>query len=701
MPTTHRLTRPLVLSLLLLAGGCAHLHTETTSVARPVAAPPTDASMAAPPAAPTPAAAATSGRIERGPASITTFRPDEESTRVDPHAIDYKTLFEDLGPVASEWYQHVQTLANPYFEGRVNGSAGTERARDYLEFHFRRAGLEPAFPATDEMLGGAAETMASFMQPFEFNAGRGFEVTIEEAHAAVGGNALVEGTDYVVLGNSGSSAASGPVTFVGYGIADGPDGYSSFDEDTDLTGRIALVLRYEPLDEEGSSQWAEERFSPNAGIARKMRAVIDRGAAGVILVNPPDCVDGREGLEPIDRSARFGRQIDVPAIQMTPEAAARLLAAGDREGGDLLHWRRQADTAAITTVDLDGVEVELAATLERKRAGQPMPAENVGAVLPGRGNLADEWLVVGGHYDHNGYGMFGTTPDRGPLFPGADDNASGTAGVLILADLLAKRYADTDSDEPLRSVLFLCFDAEERGLHGSRYFAENTPIPASSMTCLLNMDMIGRLRSDNLAVLGTGTAVGMQEILRPHFESSGLVIAETPAGSGRSDDANFNRIGVAGLHFFTGMHPEYTSPRDLASTVNPSGAAKILDLIYSIAIDLATRPDRLRHTEPGRQTRGEDRAYAPVRLGIRPGMGEDIDHGILVESVSDGTSAADGGVKAGDVMIGWDGDDLDGMRTLAEKLRAHKPGDVVTITVDRDGVEHDLSVTLKASDGGQ
>ncbi|MCP3902150.1 MAG: M28 family peptidase [Planctomycetes bacterium] len=643
--------------------------------------------------------AAERSSVVRGPSRVTEFRPKSKAVAVDARTVDLKQVFEDLGPDATLWYQHVQTLANPYFEGRVNGSVGIERARDYIEFFYRSYGLEPAFPdAATETPGGATNaTWVSYEQPFEFSARRRVEVNVANEHADIAGDALDVNADFAILGNSGTGSVTGPVTFVGYGIAEGPDGYSSFGEDTDLTGRIALLLRYEPLNADGVSRWADGRFSPQAGMARKMSAVQERGAAGIILVNPPGARDGRTGLEPLDRSRRFGRALDIPVIQITPDAAERLLAAGDPAGRDLMAWRRMADDEGPTIVDLaDSAAVSFGADVERIRSGDQIPAANVGAVLPGRGDLADEWLVIGGHLDHNGYGMFGTEPSQGPLFPGADDNASGIAGILILAKLLSEWYADTGDDD-LRSVLFIAFDAEERGLHGSRHYSQNPTIAPEKMTALLNMDMIGRLRSDRLSIMGTGTAVDLEEILDPHFRSSGLTIASTPAGSGRSDDANFDRMGVPAMHFFTGMHPEYTSPADQAYTVNPAGAGKIMDVMYAIAADLVTRPDKLQYTKPG-AIRGQDRGYARVRLGIRPGMSE-REYGILIDGVSEGTSAAEGGMRAGDVMLTWDGETLDSMRTLMEKLQGHKPGDVVQIAVQRGEEEVDLTLTLKASEG--
>ena len=336
--------------------------------------------------------------------------------------------------------------------------------------------------------------------------------------------------------------------------------------------------------------------------------------------------------------------------------------------------------------------------LKRTRSRHELGGTNVGGMLRGRGDLSDEWVVVGAHHDHVGLGEHGgiRPANRGQLHPGADDNASGTAGVLVLAKMLTEAYRDAPRHADLRSVLFVTFDGEEMGLRGSRAFADDPPIDPYRISLMLNMDMIGRLRSHNLSVLGTATGRGLPELLRPHFERSGLTVAVTEAGSSRSDDANFHRMEVPALHFFTGMHPEYTSPADQAYTVNPAGAAAVLDLLFEITYDVASRPQKLEFREPP-SSRGQNRGYGRVRLGIRPAMGEDVATGVLVDTVMDQTSAAAGGMKAGDVIVGWDSAGIDGMQDLFEHLQMHEPGDTVNITVLRDGEKVVLGITLKGS----
>jgi hypothetical protein len=631
-----------------------------------------------------------SGHIVPGPATITGFAPVESPvTIVNAADVSLRQILEDLGPDATLWYQHVQTLANPFFEGRAPETRGAELAAEYIEFYFRLYGLEPAFA-----------DFSSYRQAFVYSTRSRFvDVKVHETAFSLNGETLKEGTDYVVFRNSGSGEVAGPLSFVGYGIARGPEGYSSFDEDTDLSGRIALLLRYAPLNEDGTPLWDADTNRRHAALARKMRAVARRGAEGIVLVSPPGRAEGPDGLEPIEGSGRFGPGLKIPVVQITPEVAGRILREADPEGRDLAAWRRLADAGRVTTTDLsDAVHVAVFTDVWRHRRQHELSGQNVGGVLRGSGSLADEWIVIGAHHDHVGVGASGGVmpPNRGKLHPGADDNASGTAGVLILARRLSEAYADAPRDAGLRSVLFITFDGEEMGLKGSTYFAGNPTIDLTKTSIMLNMDMIGRLRSRNLWVLGTATGDGLPELLWTHFQQSGLTVSVTEAGSGRSDESNFQKLGVPALHFFTGIHAEYTSPADQAWTVNPGGAAEVLDLMYEIALSVASRPEKLAYAEPPTGP-GRDRGYAPVRLGIRPAMGEEVEFGVLVDEVYEGTSAAEGGLMPGDIMIGWDRAELESAGDLFQQLQLHDPGDVVRITVLREDERIELEVTLKAS----
>ncbi len=478
------------------------------------------------PAAP---ARSRAGTIVPGEVNVYTFKPAERYVAVDPMTTSIPQVLADLGADAAEWYQHVQTLSNPWFEGRVPGSDGIDRAAGYCAFWMAKAGLEPAFAE-----GAQANADDPWRQPF-----------------------------------------------------------------------------------------------------------------------------------------------DLP-------------------------------TARLRAVEKPGDEEAIA------KAG-PTVTHNVGGILRGKGDLADQWIVVGAHYDHVGYGMYGADPkNRGTVHPGADDNASGTSGMLVMARRLAEEYAAAGDDADLRSVLFLAFSAEEMGLNGSRAFVKSPSVPADKVDVMLNMDMIGRIRQDKLVVGGVESAKGFRDALDPFFKESGLEIFADPSGRGPSDHASFYGVGIPVLFFFSGVHDVYHQPGDQGYSVDPRGVPAVLDLVERIAMWRAGDDERLEFARPGEggerparggraggQPGGQDRGYASVRLGIQPGMGEEGESGIRIESVSPGTSAADAGIKAGDVLLSWDGVSLDGIAAMMTKLREAKPGDVAKMKVLRGDEVLEIDVTLKASTAPQ
>ena len=250
-------------------------------------------------------------------------------------------------------------------------------------------------------------------------------------------------------------------------------------------------------------------------------------------------------------------------------------------------------------------------------------------------------------------------------------------------------------------MLFLGFTAEESGLRGSRWYVEHPTIPGDKVSMMINMDMVGRLRSDDLSVGGMKSAKDLVEVLRPAFDRSGLTIRADPSGRGPSDHASFYGVGIPVAFIYTGNHDEYHTPKDKGYTVNPEGAAKIVALAADMVQVVATRREKLEFTAGDAAT--PDRGYASVRLGVMPAMGGDEDRpagapkGVLVDGVSAGTSAADAGIAKGDVIVAWNGEALEGAGPMMAKLRGHKAGDVVKVKVWREGKELELDVTLKAA----
>jgi len=712
-------------SRLLATAICSTLAVTGLSYSLPQDAEPAPAT--APAAAPKPAPAqsenATKSHVIEGRVDPYSYAPKNTEGHTD---VDLRGIFEGLGPVAIDWYQHVLTLSNPFFEGRVPASRGSLLAGEYIEFYFKQSGLEPAFPApsTDDLtkrdslavtasIEGATPPPSStsdhpewtnWRQPFDL-AGAGPKWVSSQvawsnsSSSTQSSNELKRGDGYSVLGNSASGKVSGPLTFAGYAITEGKDGYTSFGESMeDFTGRIVMFMRYEPLDTEGRSLWADRRFSPSAAVAPKMEAVIARKPLAIIMVNPPGARDGRQTLENSETS-RFGARLDVPVIQMSAEAADELLKAADPQNRSLMDLRKLADNlSAKDSLKPFNLRDSVVVSVETNLTSGAIQTDNIGAVLRGKGSLANQWVIVGAHYDHVGFGYYGADPsNRGVLHPGADDNASGTSAMLCLMKQMAEFYRSDEAPGEMRSILFMAFSAEEVGLDGSDFWTKHPTLKVEQVQAMVNMDMVGRMRNDELAIGGTGTAKDFMSLLRPIFEESGLTVDADPSGRGPSDHASFYRAGIPVLFLFTGTHPDYHKPADRGYTVNPQGAAKVIQLTDTLVKMLASRAEKLEFTSTDGATTAGRRNGAKVRLGVMPGYGGDGAEGVKVEGVSAETSASEAGIQIGDLLIGWNDTQLTGPADMMERLREQKPGDVVKIKLKRGAEELTLDVTLKAT----
>lgn len=599
-----------------------------------------------------------------------------------------------LEPVAAELHQHVQTLTDPFFEGRSADTRGGHLAAEYLEFHYRKAGLKPAFQGDD---GSPA-----YLQPFAVPG----DVVVRRAAVGVsrgggGAEAMKEGEDFNALGFSGKGQARGPLAFVGYSIDEGPSGYASYKPGEELKGAIAVILRYEPVDEKGASRWTDfDGWSRHAELMPKVAAAVTRGASGVILVNPPGVKDARSRALETAKSTRFGKPIGVPAIMISHEQAKRLLKSADVEGRDLMDLRRLADSGGHGVVAMDPeVTIDMDIDVDRAR----LDSNNVGAVLEGKGALAGEFIVLGAHYDHLGYGYVGgSNPNNlDRLHPGADDNASGTAALLVLARRLKERYAALEEGVSARSILFLSFGAEEMGLLGAEHFIRSGVLSNDAASLMINMDMIGRLKGDGLDLYGTGTAEEFEAILPALIAASGFEVKKHASGIGPSDHAAFHRAGLPVLAVFTGLHKDYHSPDDTAETLNYEGAARVASFVESLAMAFAERPGRLTLNQTTGLASGPGRGSARVRLGVMPGDYSGEEPGVLVGDVMENTPAQKAGILKGDRIIRWGGEELADAGSMMQRLRDHKPGDVVEVVVVREGKEVTIPVTLQGRGGSE
>jgi aminopeptidase YwaD len=326
-------------------------------------------------------------------------------------------------------------------------------------------------------------------------------------------------------------------------------------------------------------------------------------------------------------------------------------------------------------------------------AGLPseLPTQNVVAVLRGADPaLAGEYIVIGAHFDHLGRsGASALDPDSAEAIRnGADDNASGTAAVMELARLLSRRA-------PRRSVVFVTFSGEELGLLGSQRFVDRSPLPIDRVVAMLNFDMVGRLRNDRVIVYGVETATEMRAIVDSAAAGTGLEVRGVGDGFGPSDHSSFYARGVPVLHFFTDLHEDYHRATDDADKVSAAGVGRVVGLAERVVRAIGDRDARLTPVRVSRPapvaTLGRAR---DVYLGSIPDMSAPETPGVRLTGVRAGSPADRAGIRAGDIIVEFDGKAVKDLYEYTDALNARKPGDSVKIVVLREGARTTLTATL-------
>lgn len=341
----------------------------------------------------------------------------------------------------------------------------------------------------------------------------------------------------------------------------------------------------------------------------------------------------------------------------------------------------------------------------------PIPGEervtgrNVVAILPGNDPvLKDEFLVIGAHFDH-----LGKKPGEGGgvevIYNGADDNASGVAGLLELARTLrgARFYwreeynvefpPPLNDSGPRRSILFASFDAEEIGALGSLYFTKEPPVPLSKIIAMVNLDMIGRLNDRTLIVSGYDTSPDWDGLLDKANEGMGLDLKKSPGGFGGSDHTSFYKDNIPVLFFFTGAHDDYNTPNDDWERINVEGEVLVLDYVKRIVMEICERDARPLFSRSQAPAPGRGRTSLPVYVGTVPDFSY-AGTGFAIIGAKEGSPAEKAGLVKGDVIVGIDGNEVKNIYDYMEFLKGKKPGDKAVFTVLRGGKKLSLEVTL-------
>ena len=572
---------------------------------------------------------------------------------------------------------YVRRLSTPSWDGRGIGTPGLDSAARWIAERMRSAGLQPAGDS-----GG-------WFQSFEVTTG---VVAEPPCQLEAGGRRFTLGDSLQPLGFSNNGTLRARVVFAGYGIT--APGYDWDDyAGLDVHDAVVLVLAQEPGEMDSTSRFDGTLNTPFADMRTKAINAREHGAIGLLVVNGPRWHEG-ELPRPPARDGEGYMSSGLLAAWISQSAAdAVLRAAGTplAQAQERIERERKPHSFALPD------SVSLTLNVRRSRA----ITRNVAGLIPGR--QPDRTIVMGAHYDHLGYGGHGSlAPNQRLPHVGADDNASGVTAMLTAAERLAQRAKR--GWQPEHTLVFAAFSAEEMGLVGSSRFADGpsdslsrVPEPAS-IEAMLNLDMVGRVRQERVQVMGVGTAPELPAIVSATNDAvpaARFDLKTSEDGYGPSDHQSFYKRSVPVLMLFTGSHTDYHKPTDTWDKVNAAGLARVSHFAQALVESLDVRP-KLAFTK-ARATASPGRIAGGGGYGAYLGTIPDYmqtEGGVLLSGVREGSPADKGGLRAGDVIVRFDGIRVDNIYDYTFALRTRKPGQDVRITVKRGGQDTDLVATL-------
>ncbi len=558
--------------------------------------------------------------------------------------------------------ENIEYLASDSLKGRKPGESGDRLAANFIRSKFQAAGLELMFD--------------NGFQPFNL-------VTSAELGE---GNTLLVGDkpftaekDFLPYAFSANTKVDAEVVFAGYGIEVDRDSLKWNDfEKLDVTGKWILALQGDPDLDNANSPYLE--FSTERAKALKAS---DKNAAGIILVAGTkfSAKDELSSLFFDKNSSRYS----IPILQVTRKVANEILLAS----GETVKSLEEKLISKDAGVNLEtATKVTVSVNVQLKET----TTQNVVAMLPGNDEvLKNEYLVIGGHFDHLGMGGPGSgsrAVDTVAVHNGADDNASGVSAVIQLAEKLAAEKSNR------RSVIFVAFGAEEMGLVGSKAFTANPPVQTDKMVAMFNFDMVGRFNNEDnaLSIGGTKTSKEAEQILNDF--NPGLMLAFSGEGVGPSDHASFYLQNIPVFFISTGAHPDYHTPQDDAEFINFEGAKKVMSYSYELVNEIVNRNDRLTFQEAGSKFQRSRGGRFKVTLGIMPDYAGLEKRGMRIDAVTKGKPAFKGGMLKGDIITAIDGNKVGNIYDYMNRLQTLEAGQTITVDILRDNKETVLIIQL-------
>ena len=569
----------------------------------------------------------------------------------------------------------VEWLADQAREGRATGEKGARESAEWLADQLKNGGLQ------------AVE--GSFFAEFDFNAGVKLEPG-KNTFEIVGSPGKYEvDRDFRPMPYSDNGSVEGEVVFAGYGLVapeeHGSRRYDSY-QGLDVRDKIVLVLRYVPEEVEPARRAQLNRY---AGLRYKAMLARAHGAKAVLFVSGPNSPQTGE-LMPLTGDGSLSGS-SILAASISGAVADALLALSGKTLKDLQAGLDTENPHAEGGLNLPDLRLKMNLGLERVNRKD----RNVLAMIPPDG--IDEWIVVGAHYDHLGLGggnSMANSSEQGKVHPGADDNASGTALVMELADSIARELAMTPK-RPRRGLLFALWSGEEIGILGSAAFLANPPVSVDKIAAYVNFDMVGRLRDNRLILQGAGSSGVWRKLIEKRNVVAGFNLSVQDDPYLPTDVTSFYQRKIPVLNFFTGAHEDYHRPTDTAAKIDYPGLERIGRFARQIVLDLATLPKRHEYARVERSSQSGGRDNLRAYLGTIPEYSTEA-NGVKISGTRGGSPAERAGLLGGDVIVEFAGQKIANIYDYTYALDAVKIGEEIKIVVQRDGKLVTLSATPEA-----
>ena len=590
--------------------------------------------------------------------------------------------------------KQIAYLSSDALGGRGSGDRGNEKAAQYIAAEFARYGLKP-LGTSKQRNPDATIDGSGYYQPFRFHAGhvigKGTQLSLSVRKLAVASasvHTVVWGSGALLEPSSVSAGgkAEGDVVFVGYGIRASQANHDDF-AGVDVKGKIVLMWAGSP---------ANDPHSPPAELAdirRKTLNARELGAIAVVVIVPNETPFGAA-----TRASADVADVGLPVLRLKQSAAL----------GSFLESPKVKDlqAAADEGKNVSFLTEDTASLVADVQPLEKVTANVVGMIEGSDPALKPEVIVIGAHLDHLGTGGPGSLAKLSvpTIHHGADDNASGVAGVLAMTRFFGKqpqgktvKLAAQLRQRPRRSLVLICFSGEELGLLGSAYYTAHPIVPLEKTVAMLNMDMVGRLRDNKLIAIGSGTAKEWDPLLDSLNRTAGFTLSRSMDGFGASDQQSFYNKDIPVLFFFTGSHAEYHTPADTIDLINAPGEAKVLQMVAECAERIADSPDRPTYQKVSVTGGGGSPGFR-VYFGSIPDYAAMVE-GVQLNGVREGSPADKAGLKAGDIIIKFGDLTVKSVQDYTVALSGHKPGDVIKIVVlrGRDMQPGKDTITLTAT----